>query len=195
MNINKEKIGFIPRTICEVGTGGSEVLQCGNLLDLNSKFIFIEPNPHSFKLLVNKFSNDKRIVLYQAACADKSGQGKYYNNNHNNENASGFIEGVISPLMIGHNYQPKDDDATLVNFIEFNQIDDGTIDILFADCEGAEWFVINKMISRPKILCIETHSPHGFKNKFLPEIEKWMENNQYIKINSDSSDDLYILNI
>lgn len=192
MTINQEIFLTRPRTICEVGTGGPGVLQCGNLLDLDAKFIFVEPNPVSFSLLAKAFPDTEKFKLYNAAIAATQGEGIYYNWNAGQENASGFIEGVVSPMMVNHKYEPlPSKDATIVDFIRFESIDDGTIDGLFVDAEGAEWYVLENIKSRPRFISIETHG-QAYQNSNIAQINKWLAANGYRLSGADESDSLFI---
>lgn len=184
-----------PRTICEVGTGGDTfVFQCKDFLDLQDcKFILIEVNPASFAVVKNNWGEDSRCTLYNKAISMDTGIVKYYNCNHNDHNASGFIEGFLSPAVVGHKQPLREEDITLVESINFSEVDDGEIDILFIDIEGAEWSVLKNMKSRPKIIALETHSQLGFVNEYIKDIENFMEDNGYILRSKDISDSLYML--
>ena len=64
------------------------------------------------------------------------------------------------------------------------------IDILCVDTEGAEWFVLKNLISRPKIITLETHGIR-YTNPYLSEIMQWMKDNNYLPIGRDSSDTIF----
>jgi FkbM family methyltransferase len=182
-----------PRTICEVGTGGrTDVFQCEDFINLNeSKFILVEANTKSYSIVESNFSNKSNFSLHNVAVCDYSGEIKYYNKNHNEENASGFIDGVLSPAVVNDAYRPKEEDAIIVKAVKFSEIDDGNIDILFCDVEGAEWYILKHMISRPKIISLETHG-NQFVNQNIQQIEKFMSDNGYLLFGRCTSDSLYI---
>jgi len=187
MKLNKDQISFKPRTICEVGTGGYTcVLQTEYILDLDCKFIFVEANPVSFGILNQNFGNNSKFKLYNVAVADENKKGKYYTHQANSEDASGYIEGINSSAILkGYNFQ----NVIEIDFIKFSEIDDGTIDILIADIEGAEYFLLKNMISRPKIIILET----VFQDK-LNEINTWMTDNNYTLIKSEGEDSMFVKN-
>jgi len=194
MMIDSSKINFKIRTVCEVGTGGdTAVHQSRNLHEISDNLILVEPNPKSFATLNFNFGNNPKFKLYEAAISSRSGVGKYYNWLHDSENASGFIEGQESPMMVNHGYVPNDTkDSIEVKFLKFSEIDDGKIDILFVDTEGSEWFVLRDMISKPKIIAIETHGGMKYLNPNLNLIQAWMTTNGYVPVAKDESDTLYI---
>ena len=187
MKLNKNQIKFQPRTICEVGTGGlTSVLQCEYLLDIDCKFIFVEANPVSFSIINQNFGNNDKFKLYNLAVADENRKGKYYTNLENSEDASGYIEGINSSAILkGYNFQ----NCTEVDFVKFSEIDDGTIDILFADIEGAEYFLLKHMTSRPNIIILET----VFQDK-INEINQWMNINNYTQFTTEGEDTMFIKN-
>ena len=59
------------------------------------------------------------------------------------------------------------------------------------DTEGSEWFVLKYMISRPKVISIETHGA-AYLNPYLREISQWMEQNDYQPWYRDKSDTVYV---
>jgi len=198
MKINKNIVDFRPRTVCEVGSGGCRtVLQVENFLDFAEKLIFVEPNSASFKRLQEQnfngelFINIPKFKLYNAAISNRTGQGKYYNWKPTEENASGFIEDVVSPAMYKDGYVPNE--FLMVNFMKFSEIDDGEIDILAVDAEGAEFHVINDMKSRPKIIVLETHTNFAKQSPDFNQINSWMIREGYQSRN-DGDDTIYTRN-
>src|SRR5262249_53222350 len=73
-----------------------------------------------------------------------------------------------------------------VEGITFDMIDSGDIDILLVDVEGAEYFVIKHLRSRPKIIVLETHYGN-YRNPYMSEIDHWMATNDYARILCDES--------
>jgi hypothetical protein len=66
--------------------------------------------------------------------------------------------------------------------------------VLCVDTEGAEWFVVKRMFSKPKLVRLETHFTHsGWVNPFLAEINEKMFSRGYTKLGEDVSDTLWAL--
>ncbi len=76
---------------------------------------------------------------------------------------------------------------------KFDKIDDGSIDLLSVDIEGAEWYVIEYMVSRPDIISLETHGAI-YINPNINEIEEWLADNNYRIWYMDESDSVYVKN-
>lgn len=63
------------------------------------------------------------------------------------------------------------------------------------DCESCEWFVLEKLKSRPTIIQIETHSIYSDYHPFhIKEIENWFKNNNYQVVANNESDCIYVKN-
>ncbi len=76
--------------------------------------------------------------------------------------------------------------------IRFCLIDPGNIDILSLDAEGSEYYVLETMKSRPKLIGIETHY-QNYQNPHLNEILSWFKKNKYLKIGESLADSYYKL--
>jgi hypothetical protein len=63
-----------------------------------------------------------------------------------------------------------------VEGITLDSIDPADIDILLVHVEGAEYYVIKHLLSRPKIIVLETHY-RNFVNPYMREIDHWMAGN------------------
>ena len=189
MKLKLNQLNFTPRTICEVGTGGSTcVLQCEDLLHLESNFIFVEANPLSFAIIKENFGDKDNFKLYNVAVADENRKGTYYTQRANEEDASGYIDGINSSAMV-KGLGSRFSNAIEVDFIKFSEIDDGTIDLLIADIEGAEYFLLKHLVSRPKLIVLEI----AFQDK-LTEINDWMKQNDYTQIAVVEEDGLFARN-
>jgi hypothetical protein len=74
----------------------------------------------------------------------------------------------------------------------FEKYDQGDIDLLLLDMEGFEWAVISKLVSRPKIIAVETHHENRSSNPNLDKIHEWMNNNTYKTLFKNTSDTYFI---
>lgn len=101
-----------------------------------------------------------------------------------------FVEGIQSPVIANYGYQPDPQHEIWVEGKTFDQFDDGTIDILDIDTEGAEWYVLQRMISRPRSIIIETFWK-GYRNPFMAEIEEWMSSNMYAEVAREGANSFY----
>lgn len=184
-------IDFVPKVICEVGVFSSSCIHSLSLMNDDTKMILVEPNPKCFKEIQEKFGNDKRFVLHEKAASNTRGTIKLYNRPDREKDASGFIEGLPAcPAVVNDGYIIDDKDAIQIESILFSDIDSGDIDVLCVDTEGSEWFVLQNLVSRPKIITLETHGLR-YINPFFKEIFLWMKENGYTVVGKDSSDTIF----
>lgn len=188
--VNKNKINY--DVVCEVGVYKYEESHVKNLISSSKKIILIEANPKICEELKEKTKKDNNVFVFNyAVYKENSKKIKLFD-----RKASSYIEGLKSPTVINKGYIPDEKDAFFVEAKTFDFFDDGNIDILSVDIEGAEWYVINKMISRPKIICLETHSKlydwQTYINPHINEINEWMKKNKYKEYTNDISDTIYI---
>jgi hypothetical protein len=85
----------------------------------------------------------------------------------------------------------NEQDKFVVEARTFDQIDDGTIDLLSVDVEGSEWFVLKHMTSRPSVISIETHGSL-YRNPFFDQISEWMKANNYVLLYKATSDSVFV---
>jgi hypothetical protein len=84
--------------------------------------------------------------------------------------------------------------CTDVEAITLDMIDPGDIDMMLIDTEGAEWYALERMISRPRVIVIETHLIfHEYINPYMTEIEAWMSSNGYTKLATEQADTMWVI--
>ena len=164
----------MPRHVAEIGVYHPET---SNVLDYVKRGIqctFVEADPESAQRIKDYFTNYKNVSLHQVAIYDHNGQIELVR-----RDASTFVSKITdSPAVVNDDYRLNEDDTFIAESKTFDKIDDGTIDLLSADIEGCEWYVIKHMTSRPQIISLETHGSM-YVNPFLNEIVNWMDINDY----------------
>lgn len=186
-----EKEGIEYSVVCEVGVFSSKESHVKNLIDSSEKVIMIEANPSYAEEIKNSFKKKKNVIVYNKAVYNENKKVKLFN-----RKAASFIEGLNSPNKVNKGYVENDKDAFYIQAHTFDWFDDGDIDVITCDIEGAEWYVLEKMISRPKLICVETHSKlydwQTYINPHISEIENWMKENNYIEYSKDIGDTIYL---
>lgn len=202
-----QQMGFNPTLTMEFGAAHPYSSQVREFIAKGVKSILIEANPRLFYCLDKGwdmgdfqttwpivpqqphshpgFGHLPHVTLHHAAIADKQGTARFYECN-----ASSFLEGVTSPAKVNDHYQESDKGYYTVPTITTDMIDPGNVDLLAADVEGCEWFVLQNLISRPIVICLETHG-NAYVNPHLGKIEFWMETNGYRKLGSNESDTVW----
>jgi FkbM family methyltransferase len=181
---------------CEVGVyfwdeNGKNYCRFSEQANDNKQIILVEPLSKCIENINLHIKDKNNVVLYPYAISNKSGFTTIYD-----QGAGTFIEEVRgkTPYDIFWSHNELNNKYT-VKTITFDEIDPENIDVLFIDTEGGEYFVLQFLKSRPKIIAIETHySEHNnhYINPYIKEIREWMENNNYEIWYTDESDSFFI---
>ena len=181
------KKGFYPTHVAEVGVYHPETSTIYEYLQNDVRCTLVEPDPSSISLIKDKFKNNKHLTLYEVAIFDYNGYLELIK-----KDASSFVsEMEHSPARINDDVIINKADRFRVESKTFDQIDDGTIDLLSVDVEGCEWFVIKHMISQPHIISLETHGGI-YINPYIKEILDWMSENKYVIYYKTKSDTIFV---
>jgi FkbM family methyltransferase len=183
--LKEKKIQF--NHVCEVGVYLPETSNIVDFIFEGIKTTLVEPDNKSIAAINQFFSKQKNITLFPYAIYDYNGTIKLAK-----AEASTFISELkASPALVNDAYKVSEENSYEVPCRLFSTIDSGDIDLLSIDIEGAEWYVLKSMTSRPKVISVETHG-NSYQNPFLQEIEQWIETNNYKIWYKDQSDTVYI---
>ena len=159
---------------------------------LPGRFSLIDPRQEVCEALSLLWGHLENVTIYQAALADYDGAVDI-----NFAGGSSYVDGITSPCEM------NDNKSAVIGKFEakcgkFSVIDDGTVDVLIADVEGSEWFVLKHMHSRPCIIQLETHSldpsspEQEYINPYIDEIDEWMRTNQYVRYKMLYGDTIFL---
>ena len=178
--------------LCEIGVGRIDVAYGALVWHRDDHFVSMyEPHPIYHRILNEAGGYKDNVELHQVAIGKESGRVKLYD-----EATSSFLETCDSPYS--QNLKSKGEEEKepkeffMVDVEPFDKFDKGDIDHLRLDTEGGEFYVLEKLISRPELIVLETHNHiASYINPFLYEIEEWMVENNYVKVSVDSGDSIY----
>ncbi len=175
------------RHVCEVGVYVPETSNILEFIKDGVRATLVEADPETVLKIESAFAG-KNVHIYPVAVWDTAGTLQF-----SKAESSTFATGLpSSPALENDKYDINTGATFEVPCLPFSAIDDGTIDLLSIDIEGAEWYVLKHLISRPKVLSIETHGKY-YTNPFLPQITEWLLAHQYELWYKDGSDSVYIL--
>ena len=177
--------GYAPTSVVEVGVYIPETSNVINFIEDGVKTLLVEADPKTVEKIKARFGSFKNVVCKQVAVFDYNGTVKLAQ-----RASSTFISSLKSPAVVNDSYTIKEEDEFEVPAITFDTIDDGKIDLLSIDIEGAEWFVLKHMKSRPTVISIETHGKY-YINPYFEQIDQWMKANGYKLWYKDKSDSVY----
>lgn len=178
---------FKPQNICEVGVYLPQDSNIFHFINEGIETTLIEADPIYAQNSRDYFSDKTNLNIIEAAIFDYSGKVELCKHK-----SSTFVSQLkSSPALINDNYEVDCGEKFIANSMVFSEIDKGVFDLISIDIEGAEWYVIKHMISRPKVISIETHGKY-YTNPNINDILKWMKTNDYILWYKDLSDSVYI---
>jgi len=208
-----DDIKLTPRTLLEVGPAAPDENCRTDWYARNGyNCIFVEGNPKLCYYLNNGYEktpefydnclnikeklnhtysgyrDNPNVSIHNAVIVDKPGKTKFYE-----FHASSFVGGTSSPAKTHDKYIENEKDLYIIDGFNINHFDNGEIDVLVSDTEGSDYYCIRDLISRPKVIILETHYIYSsYINPFINEINQWMKDNNYKEICKDQSDTLYI---
>lgn len=184
LRIKRRKI--ILAHVAEVGVFRPETSNIYDFIEDGLRTTLVEPDPDCICRIHAKWENYNNVTLVPKAVALSQGKIKLVQ-----RQASTFIADLSeSPAIVNDNYQIREEDVFETESILFSAIDDSTIDLLSVDIEGAEWFVFQNLISRPKVISVETHGKY-YQNPYTKELRGWFANNKYVLWYKTKSDSVY----
>jgi FkbM family methyltransferase len=178
---------FTPKSICEVGVFLPEESNILRFIKDDIATILVEADPNFVIQMKEYFKEQSNITFVEAAVYDENGTVELCR-----KASSTFISTLDkSPALINDGYQVVEEDKFTAKSIKFSEIDDGHLDLLSVDIEGAEWYVIKHMVSRPAVICLETHGKY-YVNSKITQISRWMADNNYRIWYKDKADTIYV---
>lgn len=176
---------IIFKHVCEVGVYLPETSNVIDFILAGVKATLVEADPQTVKK-INEYFAGYDIHVFPVAVWDHNGVIKL-----SKAAASTFVSTLkSSPALVNDQYQVDENNTFEVPCKVFSEIDDGTFDLVSVDIEGAEWYVIKNMVSRPKVISIETHGKY-YVNPFINEISSWLEKENYQVWYKDGSDTVF----
>lgn len=179
------------RHLFEVGCIGESSWH--NFLSEDCRLDIVEPVPRNLAAIREIYKDYPNVFVHSYAVWKESGPLKMYDLERVSyvdgvaSPAIGTYDGMAAPNVVARtlSYKPKEENLVEVEAVTFDQLDDGSIDMLDLDMEGSEWYALEKMVSRPKIIVVETGVRRN--HPFMKEIDGWAEENGYIEFAHEDS--------
>ena len=178
--------GFVPAHVAEVGVWHPEGSNVYAFIQDGVRTTLVEPDPESIRLLKDAFGDMANVALHEVAACDVDGEIELYK-----RGSSTFVSTLPnSPALVNDDCDVRQTETFKVTGKVFDDIDDGTIDLISVDTEGSEWVVIKHLKSRPAVISVETHGGM-YVNPYLEQLIAWMANHGYVLWYKDKSDSVY----
>ena len=175
-----------PRHVVEVGAFQSDDLVCWPFVfDPKCRIQLIEPNPDRALELRSAYADFPNIELHECAIAPRNGPVTLRVPKNLASSPFADASAFVSDLP-GSPYQSRAQAGASEELVSvqvqgrtFDVFDDGSIQGLVIDTEGSEWHVLERLRSRPLVICVEMEGPSGYRNPFFDRIEAWMRTESY----------------
>lgn len=168
------KKGLNVNHVAEVGVYYPETSNILDFINDGIRSTLVEADPLCVKRIEAYFKGKSNVKICPFAVWDKNETVVLYR-----AKASTFVGSLeSSPALVNDNYKLKEEDKFVAEGKVFSDIDDGTIDLLSIDIEGAEWYVVKHLKSQPFIISLEMQAD-TYVNPHMQEISDWMQNNNY----------------
>ena len=172
----------------EVGVYHPQTSNIIDFINANIPSILVEADPLCVERIHDYFRN-RNVTVYPYAMWDEETLVTLFR-----AGASTFVSGIAcSPAKTNDRYVENNKDSFIVESKRFSSIDSGDFDLITIDIEGAEWYVLKHMISRPKVINIELRADR-YSNPFRMEIIEWLRSNNYTLWYHDDTDSVYYRN-
>lgn len=169
-------LNIYPDYVCEVGPYYVSRCQSLPFIVEGCRALLVEPLLAAYSDLKDTLKAYGNVDIVNCAVCDENGEKRFVvTGKEFGDTGSSHLEHIDAPGK-----HEKTEKTITVQCRRFGELDSGKIDVLMADCEGAEWFVVEDMRSRPKLISLEMKSSGvGYVNPYTDKIEKWMSDNGY----------------
>lgn len=182
-----KRLHWQPQHVAEVGVYYPETSNVLLFIEDGCTTDLFEADPRCVAKIRERFGKYQKVRIYPYAIHHEPGSVRLYRTG-----ASTFVEGLsASPALVNDSYEPSQEDLFTAEARLFSDFDDGSIDLISIDVEGCEWFVLQHMVSRPRVISVETGRKR-YRNPFLYEIRQWMSGNGYGQWYREGSDTVFI---
>lgn len=174
----------------EIGVGDSRGVSTLELIKNGASAIVFEPNKIFYNDIVSHLGEISGLTILNKGIYHTPGIQKFYD-----KWATTFIGEMYdsSGAKIQDSYILDEKDSFFCAVDTIDHFDNGKIDLLCMDCESCEWFVLEKLISCPTIVQIETHSFYSNYEPFnIEKIREWFVDNDYSLFANNESDSIYV---
>jgi FkbM family methyltransferase len=169
--------------VVEIGCTGH--LSMKSFLEEADRIQVFEPVPQHVERIKEIYKDEPKVEVHQVALWKEDGPLKM-----NYLGQTSFVQGLESPVVANFQYQPLPEHELVVEGRRFDHYDDGSIEVIEIDAEGAEWYVLQCMKSRPIMISVEMEW-HNYRNPFFAEIRAWMSDNRYAEYDYDKANWIY----
>ena len=163
-----------PGPIWEVSGGPLSDCITRPLWDEGYECVITEPNPEHYADYGNATLNRDNVTFLPVAIALEPGTLRLARE----KSGAAYVAGARSPQVQRCGDAQWPERTRTVAALPFDVLDPGNIAAMLLDVEGCEWWVLQRMKSRPRVLIVElSHDRYSHPNE--DEIREWAAQNGY----------------
>lgn len=164
-----------PRRVAEVGVCLPDMCETRPFIEAGVKVDLFEPQPEAAQLLRGAWGGRDNVRVFEVALVDQPGTVVMHRSKNRAEGGC-TLDGVTPPIVCrGKTIRVRGE--------RFQVFDPGDYDLVTIDTEGADWFALKWMLSRPKMISVEMTGAKGtWRNPYWGKIKSWMRRNGYSKV-------------
>ena len=182
-----KKNNITTQKICEIGVYQAKTCSSIDFINDGQEVTLIEADPTCVENIVSHYGKRNNVKILSKAIWHKRKTLTFYR-----VGASTFASDIEkSPAIVNDKYHPSEKDTFKVDAVPFGDIDPGDFDVILIDVEGAEWNVVSRMKSLPKIISIEMRA-NLYINPKKKEINEWLRKNNYELLFHNDTDSVFI---
>lgn len=192
INIKEYCVNLSLKTIFEIGVGNPNICRTIDMMgDNRFNLNLFEAHPQTYTSLVDTFGHYQNLTINNIALFDRDGEIIFCE-----DGDSSYIDEVVSPTKHNVPHIAATKNKIIIECKSIKHFDNDNIDVILVDTEGSEWRIIKDMISRPKLIVLETHNydDHGnglYSTPGIEQIIEWMQINNYHLIGKDATDSYF----
>jgi len=175
-----------PCVLAEIAAGTPDRMHFKKHCDDGRTVMLIEPGP-GFVTLIDRWGASPNVTMLNVAISNEKQLVELWMERDTDKH---HFNGHTADYPHHFPHDPKVWFSIKVPAVKFSEIDPGDIDAMMLDVEGSELKVLQTMVSRPKLIAVETRHGDG-KHPDAIGIKKWMKNEGYHFVRSHSWDDVY----
>jgi len=186
-----EKLGLLNESfkVMEIGVGPMDKTRLADFISNGYECHMVEGLPRYQKEMAKACGHMANVHIHPFVVSNNRGTEKLYDRGE----GSWLTKLPSSPDTQNNSVKIDHKHCQYVKSVTLDMIDPGDLSIVLIDTEGAEWYALEKMVSRPEVIVIETHLEfHPYINPYMDKINAWMAFNEYEILAKELADTMWI---
>ncbi|MCP4540273.1 MAG: FkbM family methyltransferase [Chloroflexi bacterium] len=184
----RKLFGGNPRVVLEAGIGSTSTCRTFSYWEPRVRCLLFEPSLRLHRDIAICAAEYPNVEIHWAAIHDSFGTCDFIDMGN-----GGSCLGDVTPRSTRPKVLAREPNATVPK-VRLDHFDTGDIDLALLDMEGAEWFAVKHLVSRPKAIIIEMlwEDNETYRHPHHDELMQWFSDNGYIEHSRDPHDIMFL---